>query len=289
MEAFTFWHDKGDGSPLTMSTAVCPQDGADVGALAGDAAEKTGSAVVSYRRLPMAFPGVPYDPREGIADVESRYRSCVHCHLQAHRNFICFQRGNPDALVAAVGEGPGRNEDNSGTPFVGRSGKLQDQLFKEAGIDAHGDIFWMNLVGCRPCNNRWADNRDPILVERLACSERTLGLLQAVRPRIVICLGRVPTSLFWDEPPPAWTWHTITHPDHPNDWIWAGHARHPSFLLQSLRVPAMYKELVSCRRFYGQLRQMMQGLSKLSLWPYIPRYVATLQAPEIAGPVVKGK
>jgi uracil-DNA glycosylase len=91
--------------------------------------------------------------------------------------------GPPDAEVVLIGEGPGRNEDIQGRPFVGAAGKQLDGLLKEAGL-ARGDVFITNVVKCRP-----PENRRPTGAEADACEPflaRQLGLL---RPKVVVLLG----------------------------------------------------------------------------------------------------
>lgn len=126
---------------------------------------------------------------------------------------------------------------------------------------------------CRPCSNHWTDDRPPKLVEKLACSERTLMLLRAIRPRVVVCLGAEPTSMFWDAAPDPWTWHTFYPPALNGDWIAVGYARHPAYLLRTLPVQGGARELHASRRFLGELKTRLAGLGKLPLWPLPFQYL----------------
>jgi uracil-DNA glycosylase family 4 len=158
---------------------------------------------------------------------------------------------------------------------------LQDELFREFGINPFA-LAWLNLVGCRPCDYAvWADNRAPNRVEMLACSERTWMLMSAIRPRVVVCLGKEATAMFWDKPPDVWTWHRLVPPDAPDDWIMVGHARHPAYLARVIGMPSNYKEYASARTFYGALREQLDGMSKTSAWRFGLRYLNGLSEPEV--------
>jgi len=98
--------------------------------------------------------------------------------------------GNPRAEVVVVGEAPGRNEDETGRPFVGAAGKLLDQVLAEAGLQ-RGDVFITNVVKARPPGNR--DPKAPEVAHHLPWLEQQLAL---VRPRVVIPLGRHALSHF---------------------------------------------------------------------------------------------
>jgi DNA polymerase len=232
------------------------------------------------------YPPVSQEPGAGIRQVEERYAGCERCHLSRDRTKIAFIKGNPYAAVACVGEGPGRDEDTQGVPFVGRSGKLQDALFEENGIRPLEDLVWMNLVGCRPCDNRHAPDRAPTLVEKAACSERTLMLLRALRPRVVLCLGEQATSMFFEEPPNPNTWATFTPPDEPRDAVLVGCVRHPAYLLRTIGMQNTYREYAAARLFYRGLREMLPGLQKVSAWRLGLRYLAEVVEP-IIGPTAE--
>lgn len=230
----------------------------------------------------LTYPEVSRDSKLALEQAEAAYACCSGCHLSSRRTRVSFIKGNPYAAAAFLGEGPGVVEDNHGVPFVGPSGRLQDRLCLEQGIDPLVDMAWFNLVGCRPHDDRFAPDRAPNLVEKIACSERTLLLLRAIRPRVVVCLGAEPTSMFWDTPPPLWTWHTFYPPALGGDWMAVGYARHPAYLLRALPVEGGAAELHACRRFLGELRQRLTGLRKLSVWPMPLAYLAE------AGRVVTG-
>jgi uracil-DNA glycosylase family 4 len=101
--------------------------------------------------------------------------------------------GNPEAEVMLVGEAPGKSEDEQGRPFVGRAGKLLDQLLAEAGLQ-RDDVYITNVVKARPPNNR--DPRAGEVAHHMPWLEAELAL---IRPRLVIPLGRHALAHFADD------------------------------------------------------------------------------------------
>lgn len=121
-------------------------------------------------------------------------RSCTDCALAITRRNAVTYRGNPlTASVVFIGEAPGEKEDASGKPFVGPSGQLLDQLLAEAGYQP-GEVYFTNTVRCRPPRNR-----DPHPDEQTICTDRwlypELRLLQSIRPRLVVGVGRIAGKL----------------------------------------------------------------------------------------------
>ncbi len=115
-------------------------------------------------------------------------RACTRCRLSEGRTQAVFGVGNPTAGLMLVGEGPGREEDLAGEPFVGRSGKLLDRLLaEELGIDRR-HCYIANVVKCRPPNNR-----DPRPDEIEACSGFLDRQLSLVDPDVVVTLGNFAT------------------------------------------------------------------------------------------------
>jgi|GEM_PF-4858962 len=264
-----------------LATATSPEP-LDAQALAQHMHQLTPEPAARFWHRELAYPEIPGPPKAVLETVRQLYGNCSHCHLSSRRTRICFVKGNPEAACTFIGEGPGKTEDIQGVPFVGVSGRLQDAICEENGIDPIADISWINLVGCRPCKFRWSDDRPPTLVEKLACSERTLFLLRALRPRVSVCLGKEATGLFWDDPPDVWTWTTIQPPALGGDWMVVGYARHPSYLSRTLAAPGGARELHAARRFYGELRERLPGLTKLPVWPLPLQYLSE------AGRVVTG-
>ncbi len=125
-----------------------------------------------------------------LAALAQQAASCTACALAAGRTQVVFGVGDPDADLVFVGEGPGREEDLRGEPFVGRSGQLLDRLMaEELGID-RSRCYIANVVKCRP-----PDNRDPLPGEIEACRPYLEAQLDLVHPVVVVTLGNFATRL----------------------------------------------------------------------------------------------
>ena len=111
---------------------------------------------------------------------------CRRCGLCETRHNVVFGQGVPNAEVMVIGEGPGANEDEQGLPFVGRSGKLLDSYLEAIGLSRDKNIFIANIVKCRP-----PQNRDPLNTEQDACIGYLRNQAALIRPKIIVCLGRI--------------------------------------------------------------------------------------------------
>ena len=109
--------------------------------------------------------------------------TCTQCQLSNHRSNVVFCSGNPHSNLMLIGEGPGQSEDETGIPFVGRSGQLLTQLLTSVGIN-RDDIYIANTVKCRPPNNR-----TPTPAEMNACNHYLIRQIQLVQPKILVLLG----------------------------------------------------------------------------------------------------
>lgn len=111
---------------------------------------------------------------------------CEKCGLCETRHNVVFGVGNPKAKVMFVGEGPGENEDLQGEPFVGRGGQLLDKLLTAVDLSRETNIYIANIVKCRP-----PKNRDPLPEEQEACIGWLRNQFALLRPKIIVCLGRI--------------------------------------------------------------------------------------------------
>jgi uracil-DNA glycosylase len=119
--------------------------------------------------------------------------SCVRCPLAKGRTQVVFGVGDPTADLLFVGEGPGREEDLAGEPFVGRSGKLLDRLmWEELGL-TRDRCYIANVVKCRP-----PQNRDPAPGEIDACRPYLEDQIVIIDPRVIVTLGNFATKLLLD-------------------------------------------------------------------------------------------
>jgi len=111
--------------------------------------------------------------------------ACTACPLCETRTNVVFGAGNPKAEVLFIGEGPGEQEDLTGEAFVGRAGKLLDDMLAIIGLD-RTKIYIANIVKCRP-----PKNRDPLNTEQEACIGWLRKQTAFIRPKIIVCLGRI--------------------------------------------------------------------------------------------------
>jgi uracil-DNA glycosylase family 4 len=133
--------------------------------------------------------------REALKEVLAQTRACERCpELAAARKTVVFGAGNADAELMFVGEAPGASEDEQGLPFVGRAGKLLDQLLGEIGLE-RSQVFVCNTLKCRP-----PGNRDPLPVEIENCREYLLRQVELIQPSVICTLGNFATKLLRGDP-----------------------------------------------------------------------------------------
>ena len=118
---------------------------------------------------------------------------CRGCSLCESRKNVVFGVGKENAEVMFIGEGPGEQEDIQGEPFVGRAGKLLDDMLEMIDLD-RSKVYIANIVKCRP-----PKNRDPLNIEQDACSRWLQEQIRLIKPRIVVCLGRISAARFIKE------------------------------------------------------------------------------------------
>lgn len=128
-----------------------------------------------------------------LAEVEKVALGCTLCALAQGRTTVVFGEGDPHAGLMVVGEGPGREEDLQGRPFVGRSGQLLDRLLlEEAGLQ-RSQVYIANVVKCRP-----PGNRDPLPDEIAACRPYLDKQVELIGPRVLLTLGNFATRALLD-------------------------------------------------------------------------------------------
>jgi uracil-DNA glycosylase len=133
--------------------------------------------------------------REALKEVLAQARGCVRCpELAATRKTVVFGAGNADADLMFIGEAPGATEDEQGVPFVGRAGKLLEQLLGEIGL-SRSEVFIANTLMCRP-----PGNRDPQPIELEHCHEYLLRKVELIQPTVICTLGNFSTKLLRGDP-----------------------------------------------------------------------------------------
>lgn len=118
-------------------------------------------------------------------ELEDKCFRCTLCDLCRTRNNVVFGVGPRDAEIMFIGEGPGEQEDIKGEPFVGAAGKLLDEMLSIIDM-SRSTVYIANIVKCRPPNNR-----DPFDYEQDACIAYLRNQVALVKPRIIVCLGRI--------------------------------------------------------------------------------------------------
>ena len=175
-----------------------------------------------------------------MKDWDALYEECIHCQkcgLAETRTNVVFGEGARDAEVMFIGEGPGEQEDRTGRPFVVRAGQLLDDML--AMIDLKREkVFIGNMVKCRP-----PQNRDPLNIEQDACIGYLRNQVALLKPKIIVCLGRIAAMKLIKED------FKITR-EH-DQWlekagVWMMAMYHPSALLRDPRKrPESFEDLKS--------------------------------------------
>ena len=136
---------------------------------------------------------IPKPGRRTLEEVRQDLGECTRCDLSQGRKKIVFGDGNPEADLMFIGEGPGANEDEQGLPFVGRAGELLTQMIEKGMGLSRKDVYICNIVKCR-CPG----NRNPLPPEVAACRPFLDGQIDAVKPKVIVSLGKPATGLLLD-------------------------------------------------------------------------------------------
>lgn len=172
-------------------------------------------------------------------ELESTCKSCTRCGLCDTRTNVVFGVGNRNTDILFIGEGPGEQEDLQGEPFVGPAGKLLDDMLSIIDLD-RTKCYIANIVKCRPPRNR-----DPLETEQEACIGYLRNQVALIRPKIIVCLGRIAAmKLIRDD-------YRISR-EHgrwvEKNGIWMTAIYHPSALLRDVtKRPETFEDLLSIR------------------------------------------
>ena len=161
---------------------------------------------------------------DSLPVIQAELVDCTRCKLHRGRTTVVFGDGNPKAQLVFVGEGPGRDEDIQGLPFVGRAGKLLNQMIEAMGLQRK-DVYICNVVKCRP-----PENRTPEKDEVATCSPYLLRQIDVIDPQVIVCLGSVAAQALLE------TNRGITH--YRGEWLeFRGRkllaTYHPAYLLRN--------------------------------------------------------
>ena len=171
--------------------------------------------------------------------------NCTQCGLCQTRTNVVFGVGPENADIMFIGEGPGEQEDLQGEPFVGAAGKLLDDMLSIIDLGRH-NCYIANIVKCRPPRNR-----DPEEEEQQACFGYLRNQVALIRPKIIVCLGRIAAK-------------KLIHPDfritkEHGQWtcsngVWMTAIYHPSALLRDLKKrPETFEDLLRIRDKYKEV------------------------------------
>ncbi len=126
---------------------------------------------------------------KSLADAQATCESCHACELGQTRTRSVFSGGSPHAKIMIIGEAPGKDEDEQGEPFVGRSGQLLMKLFAQVGLERERDLYICNTIKCRP-----PQNRKPTPAEKKACRPFLEAQIALIQPKIIVLCGATAVS-----------------------------------------------------------------------------------------------
>ncbi len=185
-------------------------------------------------------------PPKSMAEIEAEIKGCTKCPLHRTRTNIVLGEGPTKTKLMLIGEAPGREEDLEGRPFVGRAGKLLDQMLKAIGI-SRGEVYITNVVKCRPPGNR---TPEPQEIE--ACLPYLSKQIKLIAPKIICTLGLIAAQTVLNTTAPL---SRLRGRIHEVDGIKIVVTYHPAFLL---RFPAnkrlTFEDLKLLKRLYEELK-----------------------------------
>jgi DNA polymerase len=228
---------RGSSRPAVALTAAAPVPSAPVAASAETAPIRAAALSLSLAAV-----------REELGD-------CTRCKLSAGRKNIVFGVGNPGADLVFVGEGPGADEDARGEPFVGAAGQLLDKMIAAMGF-ARGDVYICNVVKCRP-----PYNRNPEPDEVAACEPFLKGQLGAIKPRMIVALGKFAAQSLCREQTPI---SRLRGNFRTYEGIQVMPTYHPAFLLRTPEAK---------RQAWSDLQAVLGALARMGITP--PRAAGT--------------
>jgi uracil-DNA glycosylase len=127
---------------------------------------------------------IPPGTYTNVVELAQHCNQCYRCGLGETRTHAVVGRGNQNALIMIVGEGPGQHEDETGLPFVGRSGQLLEKILASVRLDTEKDVYISNVVKCRP-----PENRVPSAKEMNACKPYIFEQIRLIEPKIILLTG----------------------------------------------------------------------------------------------------
>lgn len=199
-----------DARAQSPGGAGTPPDAADAGTSVAGTSDVTSRPEPARPASPAAGAASLFAPELGrdvtLEAVREELGDCTRCRLHEGRRQIVFGDGNPEADLMFVGEGPGEQEDLRGIPFCGKAGDLLTAMIERGLEIPRADVYICNVVKCRP-----PGNRTPLADEVATCRTFLDGQIDAIRPRVIVALGKPAASLLLGRDVPITkvrgTWH----------------------------------------------------------------------------------
>ena len=162
---------------------------------------------------------------KSLEELRAAIGDCRRCKLWSGRTHLVFGVGNPNAEVMFVGEGPGRDEDLQGEPFVGRAGQLLTDIITKGMKLKRADVYIANVVKCRP-----PENRNPEPDEVASCEPFLKKQIDLIRPKIIVALGKFAVQCLLQSKQPISRLRGIWHDYH---GVKLMPTFHPAYLLRN--------------------------------------------------------
>jgi len=131
--------------------------------------------------------------KQVMKKITDEIKYCKKCELCKSRNNPVIGEGNLNTEIMFIGEAPGYNEDKQGIPFVGKAGKILDELLHSIGLQRE-DVYIANILKCRP-----PENRNPLKTEIDACTEYLNRQIELIQPKIIIPMGNFACSFIFEK------------------------------------------------------------------------------------------
>jgi uracil-DNA glycosylase family 4 len=135
------------------------------------------------KQISVEIPGIDVSGCDSLEKLNNTICNCLSCPLGSTRSKFVFGSGNPSADVMVIGEGPGKEEDKLGLPFVGRAGQLLTDILAAIKFKRE-EVYIANIVKCRP-----PENRVPFPSEMEACIPYLKKQIQLIKPKLILALG----------------------------------------------------------------------------------------------------
>ena len=146
---------------------------------------KKETAPVKEIKVKKAVKEPEFENAGSIEELNSLINTCMKCSLGETRTKFVFGVGNTKSKAMLIGEAPGADEDKQGEPFVGRAGKLLNDILKAIRFERE-DVYIANILKCRP-----PGNRDPLPAEMETCMPYLMKQIELIKPKVILCLGRI--------------------------------------------------------------------------------------------------